>query len=171
MAIKANKTACQISDLTIAWMHANMFDLHIYCALRRNSVNKGFGLWIPMARQEFNRRKRRFNLCAVPQDLNPNRGSTTSRIDQCNAVNSLRLPHSRHILCRARESFWARQEFNRRKRRFNLSLFIFAVIQHIKMFSAHRFIHAITNRNLRPGAYNIARIVKTQMMCCQSHTA
>ena len=37
-------------------MHANMFDLHIHCALRRNSVNKGFGLWIPMARQKFNRR-------------------------------------------------------------------------------------------------------------------
>ena len=33
-----------------------MFDLHIYCALRRNSANKGFELWIPMARQEFNRR-------------------------------------------------------------------------------------------------------------------
>ena len=66
MAIKANKTACQISDLTIAWMHANMFDLHIYCALRRNSVNKGFGLWIPMARQDFNRRERRFNFCISP---------------------------------------------------------------------------------------------------------
>lgn len=55
MAIKANKTAHQASDLTIAWMHANMFDLHIYCALRRNSTNKGFGLWIPMARQKLNR--------------------------------------------------------------------------------------------------------------------
>ena len=44
------------SDSTIAWMHANMFDLHIYFALRRNSANKGFGLWIPMARQKFNRR-------------------------------------------------------------------------------------------------------------------
>ena len=47
-------------------MHANMFDLHIYCALRRNSANKGFELWIPMARQEFNRRKRRFNFCTSP---------------------------------------------------------------------------------------------------------
>ena len=47
-------------------MQANMFDLHIYCALRRNSANKGFRLWIPMARQEFNRRKRRFNFCTSP---------------------------------------------------------------------------------------------------------
>ena len=43
-----------------------MFDLHIYCALRRNSANKGFELLIPMARQDFNRRERRFNFCTSP---------------------------------------------------------------------------------------------------------
>ena len=76
MAIKANKTAHQASDLTIAWMQANMFDLHIYCALRRNSANKVFRLWIPMARQEFNRRKRRFNFCTSP-GFEPEPGGVT----------------------------------------------------------------------------------------------
>ena len=51
-----------------------MFDLHIYCALRRNSVNKGFGLWIPMARQEF--KKRRFNFCTSP-GFEPEPGGVT----------------------------------------------------------------------------------------------
>ena len=53
-----------------------MFDLHIYCALRRNSVNKGFGLWIPMARQDFNRRERRFNFCTSP-GFEPEPGGVT----------------------------------------------------------------------------------------------
>ena len=57
-------------------MQANMFDLHIYCALRRNSANKGFRLWIPMARQEFNRRKRRFNFCTSP-GFEPEPGGVT----------------------------------------------------------------------------------------------
>ena len=53
-----------------------MFDLHIYCALRRNSANKGFELWIPMARQDFNRRKRRFNFCTSP-GFEPEPGGVT----------------------------------------------------------------------------------------------
>ena len=41
-------------------------------------------------------------------------GSTMSRFGKHCAAKSSRMPRSRHILCRARESFWARQEFNRR---------------------------------------------------------
>ncbi len=36
-------------------------------------------------------------------------GSTISRFGKRCAAKSSRMPRSRHILCRARESFWARQ--------------------------------------------------------------
>ena len=86
-----------------------MFDLHIYCALRRNSVNKGFGLWIPMARQEFNRRVNG-GLIYVPAPGFEPEQRVRQQVDLPNdsAGKSSRLPRSRHILCRARESEYIR---------------------------------------------------------------
>ena len=53
------------------------------------------------------------------QDLNPNQGSTTSRFAKRRCRQIVTVAPQPTRLCRARESFWARQNFNRRERRFN----------------------------------------------------
>ena len=44
------------------------------------------------------------------------------------------------------------------------------VVQRVKMLATYRFIIAVTDRNLRARANNIAVCIKPQMMRCQVHT-